>query len=263
MPLLIGILAVIGWIAIQMYWGKKKEDKEKEEFEEKVRDNNLVDSSIDELYNFETHRINSKMKINNLFIGSPVGDFFSLLADIINAQIAWPHYKLEELKSIPYFIFILQDYINENIDLFKNDEVGSVRLNERNIEIESFGESLIEYLEKQSKKKIFQRSPSSYFTKFSKIKEDNPDNYLEKLDFHLIDFIKENLAFNEHLTSDNNRNIITAPRMDGIVNETIWIWREILKGTTIHELRTYYTPFINNSDIIRFRGYPHGKAIHQ
>ena len=68
----------------------------------------------------------------------------------------------------------------------------------------------------------------------------------------------KNTDYNEHLTSDNDRNIIIAPRSDGIVNEITWIFTELLKGTTIQELREYYSPFLQNSDIIRFRGYPHG-----
>ena len=55
--------------------------------------------------------------------------------------------------------------------------------------------------------------------------------------------------------------IIYSPKLNGLVNETIWIYSEIFKGTTIKELRTYYTTFIENSDIIRFRGYPHGQEL--
>ena len=256
MPLWIGILACIAWIAIQMYWTNKKEDKEKEEFEDKVDENILIDLSLDELYSFKTHRPNSPMEYRNLFLkdnyGSNWTGCFQLITDIVNSQIEWPFYKFDDLKGLPYLFFIFDDYIKENIDLINNED------NPSNVEIHSFGKTFITSAEKELKKKIFQKSPSKYFEKFSKIKENSPDNYVEKLDFLINDFIKSNLAFNEHLTSDNDRNIIIAPRSDGIVNEITWIFTELLKGTTIQELREYYSPFLQNSDIIRFRGYPHG-----
>jgi len=252
MPVWIGVLACIAWIAIQWYWASKKEDKERQEFEVKVDDNILIDSYIDTLYSFKTHRPNSMMKYGNLMTPTFLSDSVRLITNIINVQIAFPAYRFDENKALPYFIFIFDDYIKENIDLIHYEG------NESSVEIQSFGEWFIKGIERNIKKKIFQKSPSNYFKKFSKIKEDNPDNYIEILDLQLDDFIKKTLDFNEHLTSNNDRSIVIAPRYDGIVNEITWIFTEILKGTTNQELGTYYTPFLENSDIIRFRGYPHG-----
>ena len=257
MPFWVGVLAVIGWIGIQWYWASKKEDKEKEEFEDSNQYNNEI---IDKIYNTKTlaTTLEADNKISNIFeIGiSGFTSIFQIIIDLLNSQIAFPYYQVELIKSIPFIFFALHDYIVENSALFNNDEYYSKLL-----ELVS-SEEFFTNLDKNLEKPKFKKSSYKKFIKYLDIKDKYPDEYISHLEGFHIELEKRNMAFNEHLSSKNDRQIIIAARKDGLINEMSWIWSEIIKGTSIEQLREFYTPFLRNSDIIRFRGYPHSQGLY-